>query len=217
MTGFFCFRRSAVDLGRPRPRVFKILLEILARHDLKVRELPFAFGERLAGEGKANCRNGAQFLYQMLSLRMGRMSRFAAVGALGTLVNLLAMAGLVSGGVHYVAAAIIAAEASILHNFLLQERFVFRDMRNGAHRRSSRLVQSLLFNNSEAVIRLPFLVMLVETMHVWALLAQAVTLAVAFVARFLFVSRVVYRPKRLPRRWSSPQRAAGTEQKELAA
>ena len=31
-------------------------------------------------------------------------------------------------------------------------------------------------------------------MHVYALLAQGVTLAVAFVARFLFVSRVVYRP-----------------------
>jgi dolichol-phosphate mannosyltransferase len=128
---------------------------------------------------------------------MQRMSRFAAVGALGTLVNLLVMALLVntSLGVDYVVAAVIAAEISILHNFLLQERFVFRDMRGGANSWRERLAQHLLFNNAEALVRLPVLVLLVGTMHVFALLAQAVTLALAFVARFLFVSRVVYRPQ----------------------
>jgi dolichol-phosphate mannosyltransferase len=198
MTGFFCFRRSAVDMARLRPRGFKILLEILARHDLRVRELPFTFGDRLAGDSKASWRNGVQFLYQMASLRMGRMSRFAAVGALGTIVNLAVMALLVGGiaDLNYVVAAVIAAEVSILHNFLMQERFVFRDMRDGVNRWPRRLAQHLAFNNVEALIRLPFLVLLVETMHIYALLAQAVTLAVAFVARFLFVSRVVYRSHR---------------------
>jgi dolichol-phosphate mannosyltransferase len=198
MTGFFCFRRSAVDLARLRPRGFKILLEILARHDLRVRELPFTFGDRLAGASKASWRNGVQFLYQMASLRMGRMSRFAAVGALGTIVNLAAMALLVSGSIqlNYVVAAVVAAEVSILHNFLLQERFVFRDLRDGVNGWRRRLTQHLAFNNAEALLRLPFLVLLVETMHIYALLAQGVTLAIAFVARFLFVSRVVYRPHR---------------------
>ena len=196
MTGFFCFRRSSVDMTRLRPRGFKILLEILARHDLRVRELPFTFGDRLAGHSKASWRNGVQFIYQMASLRMGRMSRFAAVGALGTIVNLAVMALLVGGvtDLNYVVAAVVAAEVSILHNFLLQERFVFRDLRDGVHSWRRRLGQHLAFNNVEALIRLPFLVLLVETMHVYALLAQAVTLAIAFVARFLFVSRVVYRP-----------------------
>jgi dolichol-phosphate mannosyltransferase len=201
MTGFFCFRRSAVDMSRLRPRGFKILLEILARHDLRVCELPFAFGERLAGKSKASWRNGLHFAYQMASLRMGRMSRFAAVGVLGTVVNLAVMGLLTHGlfNVNYVVSAVIAAEVSILHNFLLQERFVFRDMRDGANRWAKRLVQSLAFNNVEALVRLPFLILLVETMHVWALLAQAVTLAIAFVVRFVFVSRVVYRPRPVKR------------------
>ncbi len=198
MTGFFCFRRSAVDMARLRPRGFKILLEILARHDLRVRELPFSFGDRLAGDSKASWRNGVQFLYQMASLRMGRMSRFAAVGLLGAVVNLGVMALLVGGvaELNYVVAAVVAAEVSILHNFLMQERFVFRDLRDGVHSRARRLTQHLVFNNVEALLRLPFLVLLVETMHVYALLAQAVTLVVAFIARFLFVTRVVYRPHR---------------------
>ncbi len=198
MTGFFCFRRSAIEMSRLRPRGFKILLEILARHDLRVRELPFTFAERLAGESKASWRNGVAFVHQMVNLRMGRMSRFAAVGALGTLVNLGAMALLVNGPleVGYVLAAVVAAEVSMLHNFVLQERFVFSDLRDGAYRWPRRLAHHLAFNSVEALIRLPLLILLVETVHVWAVLAQGITLAVAFVARFLFASRVVYRSPR---------------------
>ncbi|WP_346621277.1 glycosyltransferase family 2 protein [Blastococcus montanus] len=198
MTGFFCLRRAAVDPSALRPRGFKILLEILARHDLRVRELPFTFGERAAGESKASWRNGFRFLRQVLSLRLGRVSRFAVVGALGTVVNLAVMALLISGPlpVNYVVAAVIAAEVSILHNFLLQERFVFRDMSAGAHGRARRLAQHLVFNNAEALVRLPFLVLLVEIVHLWPILAQALTLALAFLIRFRFMSRVVYRPRR---------------------
>jgi dolichol-phosphate mannosyltransferase len=160
-----------------------------------VRELPFAFGQRLAGESKASWRNGAEFVHQMLSLRMGRMARFAAVGALGTVLNLAVMASLVhSLSAHYVLGSIVAAEVSILSNFFLQERFVFRDLRGGARSQGGRLLKHLAFNNAEAALRLPFLVILVQLLHVPSVLAQAVLLALAFIARFLFASRVIYRP-----------------------
>lgn len=195
MTGFFAFRRNAVDLGRLRPRGFKILLEILARHDLRVREVPFVFGERSEGESKASWRNGLHFLHQMASLRMGRMSRFAAVGLLGTVVNLTVMWLLVGGlvDVGYVLASVIAAELSILHNFLMQERFVFRDVRRGSWAR--RLGQFLAFNNVEALARVPLLVLLVDGLGAGAVAGQALLVAVAFLGRFLFTSRVVYRPR----------------------
>jgi dolichol-phosphate mannosyltransferase len=196
MTGFFAFRRDAVDLARLRPRGFKILLEILTRHDLRVAEVPFIFGERYDGESKASWRNGLHFLYQMASLRMGRMARFAAVGALGTVVNLTVMALLVHGvlDINYVVASVVAAEISILHNFLMQERFVFRDMRRGSW--FGRLAQFLGFNNLEALVRVPILVLLVEVLGLGAVLGQAMLLAVAFIGRFLFTSRVIYRPRR---------------------
>ncbi|MCU1671003.1 MAG: Dolichol-phosphate mannosyltransferase [Blastococcus sp.] len=197
MTGFFCFRRDAVDLTRLRPRGFKILLEILSRHDLDVVELPFAFGTRHSGESKADWRNGVHFCYQMLSLRMGRMSRFAAVGLLGTIVNLALMALLIQvHGLHYLLAAVIAAEVSILFNFTMQERFVFRDMTDGVHSRAKRIASSLIYNNTEVLIRLPILAFLVKVTGIDAVLIQASMLALAFVARFLFMSRVVYRTTR---------------------
>ncbi|MGY1770004.1 glycosyltransferase [Blastococcus sp. SYSU D00813] len=210
MTGFFCVRREAVQLDRLRPRGFKILLEILARHDLSVAEVPFAFGERNDGESKASWRNGAQFLWQMAALRMGRMSRFAAVGALGTIVNLLLMWLLLrETSLHYMPAAVVATEVAILHNFVLQERFVFNDLKDNRHRWWTRLLHSVLYNNVDTLARLPALAFLVEVLAFPSVLAQGITLAVAFLARFLFVSTVVYRPKR------TPAEALGEQQREV--
>lgn len=201
------------DMKQLPPRSFKIR----PRHDLHQRELPFTFSKRLAKASQETWRNGIQPSFQMVSLRMGRLSRFAIVGALGTVVNLLVMALLLHGGfiIDYVVAAVVAAEISILHNFLLQERFVFRDMRDAAYSWRDRLAQHLLFNNAEALVRLPLLILLVETMRVWALLAQAATLAFAFVARFLFVSRVVYRPR--PAKRAARHRAPRGRVKEVSA
>jgi dolichol-phosphate mannosyltransferase len=103
-------------------------------------------------------------------------------------------------GVHYVPAAVIATEVAIVHNFLMQERFVFRDLRNGRHRAPVRFVQSLLYNNIDTAARIPLLILLVEQFSLPSTLAQAATLLLAFVARFCFVSLVVYGPARPSRR-----------------
>ncbi|BDZ42730.1 dolichol monophosphate mannose synthase [Paraoerskovia sediminicola] len=193
MTGFFAVRRSAVDLAALRPRGFKILLEVLTRNKVAVVEEPFVFGERFAGDSKANLRQGLSFLHQLASLRFGRMSRFAIIGGFGAVLNLAIMAGLIHGlGEGYVLAAIVAAAVTITINFLLQERFVFHDLRQG---RSvwGRFAESAGFNATEAAIRLPFLVWIVEATTIPPVVAQAVTIAVAFVLRFVFHSRVVYR------------------------
>jgi putative flippase GtrA len=121
-----------------------------------------------------------------------RMARFALVGATGTVVNLAVMAALLAAGSHYVLAAIVAAEVSIIGNFLLQERFVFQD-RRGASSLRRRFVQAVTFNNLEALARLPLLVLLVELLALPEIVAQASTLAAAFLLRFTFMSRVVYR------------------------
>lgn len=83
MTGFFAFRRCAVDVEELRPTGFKILLEILARHRLKVTEVPFVFGERHAGESKATFREGVRYLRQLASLRFGRLAGFELVRGVG--------------------------------------------------------------------------------------------------------------------------------------
>ncbi|MCU1509545.1 MAG: hypothetical protein JWQ12_1810 [Glaciihabitans sp.] len=195
MTGFFAVKRSALNLDSLRPRGFKILLEVLARNTLTVVEEPFVFGERRAGESKADFRQGMRFLLQLATLRFGRLSGFAVIGALGAVGNLAIMAGLQALGTWYLLAAIIAAVVTITTNFLMLERFVFHDLRAEGRSVWMRLVQSVTFNGSETVIRTAVLWLLVESTPFPSIAAQAALLAIAFVLRFVYHSRVVYKPR----------------------
>ncbi|WP_082177647.1 glycosyltransferase [Arthrobacter sp. RIT-PI-e] len=195
MTGFFAFRRSQVDLASLHPNGFKILLEILVRNRLKVTEVPFVFAERTAGESKATLNQGLRFLRQLGELRAGRVGLFAVVGGIGTVLNLLIMGCLLAFGVHYVPAAIVAAELTILTNFVMQEKLVFAGDRRTESAVRTRFLQSVGFNNVEALLRMPVLVLLVEMLAFNSILAQAGTLAVAFVVRYMFHAKVVYRKR----------------------
>jgi len=70
-----------------------------------------------------------------------RFWRFNAVGVLGFAVQLAALAGLVHGGMHYLAATALAVEAAILHNFLWHERWTWRDRPAAGVARLARLLR----------------------------------------------------------------------------
>jgi len=196
MTGFFLIDRRSVDQAILRPRGFKILLEILARRTMRVAEVPFDFAGRHAGESKASIRQGLHFLSQLTALRFGKMSLFAVIGGLGAIANVAIVWALTQVGVGYIFAAIIAAEATIIGNFLLQERFVFHDMRASASAWWLRFAKSFSFNNAEALVRIPVIALMVESGHFSAVVATAITLVVAFIVRFVFHSLVVYAPRK---------------------
>ena len=201
MTGFFAVRRSAVNLTSLRPQGFKILLEILARSSsLKVIEEPFVFGERHSGASKASMNQGLQFLLQLAGLRFGRLSGFALIGAVGAVANLLIMAGLQAAGVWYLTSAIVAAVVTMVGNFLLQEKFIFHDLRNEGYGLWKRFVLSFGFNSVEAVLRTAALYVIVEATPLHSLVTQAMLIAVGFLIRFVYHSRVVYKPRPAPGR-----------------
>ncbi|MBS0023011.1 glycosyltransferase [Microbacterium paraoxydans] len=209
MTGFFLVDRSRLDLDGLKPQGFKILLEILARNDLRIAEVPMEFAERRHGTSKASIRQGATFIAHLARLRFGKMSLFALIGVIGAVANLGIMWALTAAGVPYVWAAIIGAEVTIIGNFLLQERFVFADMRTDARALGVRFASSFAFNNVEAALRIPVMALMVETWHISSVLATALSLIVAFFARFLFHSLVVYAPQRR-RRGESAEPATDT-------
>lgn len=215
MTGFFVIRRSAVDIDSLKPSGFKILLEILARHTLRVGEVPFTFAERLAGESKAGWTEGGRFIRQLAQLRFGKASGFAAVGAFGTALNLALMWALINvADVHYLQAAITATAVTIVSNFVMHETLVFKDLRSRAGM-LHRLGASLIYNGIEAVVRTLLLGVLVSTLGWHAVSTQAVLLAVAFVLRFVFTSRVIYK-QREPRGAASLPRPEIVETEEAA-
>jgi dolichol-phosphate mannosyltransferase len=196
MTGFFLVNRDAIDVASLRPRGFKILLEILARRQMRVAEVPFDFAPRYAGESKASFTQGLRFLTQLTMLRFGRMSAFAVVGGLGALANLAIMWALVEFGVEYVLASIVASVITIISNFFLLEYLVFADMREDSGLMRHRFLKSFTFNGIEAIVRIPVLWVLVERTHLPSVVAAGLTLIAAFVVRFLYHALVVYAPRK---------------------
>ena len=139
MTGFFLIRNEAISGIQFRPTGFKMLLEILVcAPELKVVEVPFDFQARNAGVSKANVGQGFEYLAHLMSLfwyvpAAGRFWKFALVGVSGVLVNMVTLILLAEYfHAHKVIAWMFAVGLSILSNFLLNNAFTWRDVRNSS-------------------------------------------------------------------------------------
>jgi len=202
MSGFFLVRRSAVDADALRPRGFKILLEILVSGSALVAgEVPFHFGERHSGHSKASWREGVTYLRRLVQLRISgrwrRLTRFAAVGALGVAVNTGVLA-LLTGTAHvwYLIASILATQIAILSNFALTEWLVFRGVQTNKSLRF-RFASYLVINNTSLLITGPLLLLLVSALGMDLLLANVLSLLLLVLARFAIADSYIWGSKSL--------------------
>jgi dolichol-phosphate mannosyltransferase len=197
LTGFFLVRRDALDLAVLRPNGFKILLEILIRSPgLAVSEIAFRFGERPAGESKASLREVSRYLALVWRLRLGtagaRFGRFGLVGISGIAVNSIAIVAFRGGlGFSVLAAALLATQCSSVWNFLLVERFVFRDTSPSRSFRG-RAAAFLAMNNLAFVLRGPLLLALVSAFSLHYVLANLISLCTLTLARFALADRWIW-------------------------
>lgn len=199
MSGFFALKPASFDLESLRPKGFKILLELLARsREVGKTEMPFAFGERQAGESKASLREGFIFVWQLIRLRLARMisgggrsrvlhrgAGFAAVGVTGMFVNIAVMWALADPaalGVNYLVAAALATQASSSWNFALIDRLVYRGPKRLTA--TTRWLGFMAMSNLVLLLRIPVLWFLVSTLHIHYLPATVATLLLGFALRF---------------------------------
>lgn len=192
MSGFFAFRRDAVDVGRLRPNGFKILLEILGTHDIQVSEVPFTFGKRLSGSSNATAAQGVAFLKQLFHLRFpDKRVAFAVVGAAGIVPNVLVMALLEAVGINYVLAACLAVQAGVVFNFAGAEYLVWHDSRAGAL--WARWVKFWTVGNLD-LLRVPLVVLLASALPgVSHVVDTLITFVGFFILRYALTHGVVYR------------------------
>ena len=84
MSGFFMVRRSCIERIELQKSGFKILLEILARAEIRsVIEVPFTFGRRYAGSSKACARVAVDYVALLIRLyrQKGRTPSFVELEA----------------------------------------------------------------------------------------------------------------------------------------
>ena len=145
MAGFFAVRRDAIDIGSLRPHGFKILLEILVRHNVRIAEVPFTFAERLSGESKASMREGLQFVVQLAHLRWHmwwatrrarEIAAFAAIGAANLLLDVGLFNLLLIGLQHDAAIAkLISTSTATVSSYFMNRHWTWRDRARSGVRR----------------------------------------------------------------------------------
>lgn len=134
MSGYFVMRRA--EFARIHQGLngngFKILLEILARlRSESVRELPYTFRRRSAGESKLSSKVVFQYVQQLMRLALQQASplfRFGLVGSFGVLVNLVLTALLLRfSALQDWRASAIASLLANLNNYVLNNHWTFAD------------------------------------------------------------------------------------------
>lgn len=134
LSGYFIFRKSAIDGVYLDVKGFKLLIEILVKGRYeKVVEVPYTFRARAAGRSKLSSREKIDYVKQILRLSDYRIFKFAAVGVSGVLVNNGILWFLISAlNIVPFLGGIFSIEASILSNFILNNFWTFKDRKVGS-------------------------------------------------------------------------------------
>jgi dolichol-phosphate mannosyltransferase len=139
MSGFFAFRadvlnpavRNLSNLG------FKILLDLLASspRPLRLKEVPYEFRNRHAGESKLDSQAMWDYLMLLLDKLVGhivpvRFIAFGLVGAVGVVLHFAVLTTLFRWmGLPFAVSQASATIAAMISNFALNNALTFRDMR----------------------------------------------------------------------------------------
>jgi len=218
MSGFFLVRRDRVPIGELRPRGYKILLEVLARAPLeRVVEVGFAFQNRRSGQSKLRVKTQYDYFMHVWKLALRdrenrRIAAFTLVGASGVLVNLAIIAlfierlgwgdrwnRVVAGQVFLLGtffAGVIAREAAVLWNFVLNDFVTFGDKRQHAHARFfHRMLRFHIVSLGAFVVYLLVFYPLIHV-HVHYFLASLVAILASFFLNYRGNFRWTYERRR---------------------
>lgn len=137
MSGYFVVRREAIAGPVLHPLSYKILLEVLARGRVgRIAEVGYVFRDRNAGHSKVHWRQYRDYVMHLGRLRWAllpwRFLRFGLVGLSGVAVDMLVLYGLLSLGWNLVPSKLVAAESAMVNNFLWNDSWTFRDLREAS-------------------------------------------------------------------------------------
>jgi dolichol-phosphate mannosyltransferase len=131
-SGFMAIRKDALNGVQLDPVGWKIVLEVIVRTGVRLREVPIAFADRQKGESKLDKRVKAQYIAHLLKLyhfkypAIFQFLRFCAVGFLGLIMDtaiLVALVEVVRIDPRF--AAVFAFVATVSFNYVLNRTWTF--------------------------------------------------------------------------------------------
>lgn len=191
MSGFFMIKRDCIKNIEVNPKGFKILLELIIKAKYKnIIEVPITFINRKEGKSKAGVSEIIFYLYNLYGYLPYKKNvfveffKFAFVGLIGTILNLLVLYYLTDKlGVYYLISAFFAFCIAVTSNFFLNKIFTFKE--NLAEKTLSKFTQFLLISIVALVVNLFFLYLLTSVFGIYYLVSQAIAIAIALSINFL--------------------------------
>lgn len=199
-TYFRVYSRKCAEIvvQHTREDKYEFCLEsALAVHDhgLSVKEVPITFVNRTAGTSKLKISDIAHSLLYLayifilrLSRNLGvrRFIRFCIVGATGVLVNqgLLWLLTDVSG-LYYMYSALLSIEASIISNFIFNDRWTFRDKRSAAGPIFIRFLKYNLLCAAGSLLNYGILWFFTDILHFYYLISNLFGIAAAVIWNYI--------------------------------
>ncbi|APV44448.1 dolichol-phosphate mannosyltransferase [Dehalogenimonas formicexedens] len=200
MSGYFMLRKDVISGIELSPVGYKILLEVICLGcPHQAVEVPFIFENRRAGVTKLSMVTQTDYLRHLLSLmrRTGefrRIVKFVTVGGTGTLVNLGLLAVLKEwAGLHYLVAGAVAFEVSVVWNFLLNDRFTFRDRKRPDGTLPGRLLRFNVTSLGGFIIYIAILALLTQVFGLYYIVSAAIGILIGFGWNFMVNSAWTWR------------------------
>lgn len=200
MSGFFALETGDVDLDELDVEGFKILLEILHRHDLEVEEVQYRFRERNSGESQMGLKVAVDYFEQLgkivlddlgfqQSKRIVKAMEFMAVGGTGVLVNSVIFLAVIHYSIHYPIAGALAFLGALHWNFFWNREITFdKSVRSFRHQ----YIYFFLVNLGGFAIYEAFLFALIGGLNIWKPLANIMAIFGGFLWNFFGSEKIAF-------------------------
>jgi len=191
MSGFFMFKKEYFVKENINSKGFKILLELLVKLNYKqIVEIPYVFINRTKGKSKANTGEIIYYLENLIKYLPYKKEiilqfiRFAFVGIIGTLLNIIILYILTEYyQVYYVLSAIISFVIAITLNYFLNKMWTFRELIGNS------IVNKYFKFFAVGLIALSvnvfFLYILTEVFKFYYIISQIVAISLSFFINFI--------------------------------
>lgn len=207
-SGFFALKKDVVNGVVLNPIGYKILLEILIVGNYNdVKEIGYKFSQRENGKSKLGIKTIIDYVNHLvhLSLRTGDLKRFGKyciIGVSGIFVNtfiLYFFTSILKIGISYLLlSSAIAYEVSILTNFILNDKWTFKDL--VIQGKSQGFVARAMYFNSAmvtgAILGIFLLYVFTNIFSINYLISNLISIFIVFILRYYASITMVWKYKK---------------------
>jgi dolichol-phosphate mannosyltransferase len=207
-SGFFAVKKKVVEGSMLEPRGYKFLIEILGKGQWEsVKEIPIQFAERKVGKSKLKGFTMMEYVKQLWSLfrfsihhkdshayiEFKNVVKYMTVGITGIFVNMGTLIFLTEYvGIYYLISSLFASEASIITNFILNDKWTYGNIADKKYGFGSRLAMFNVICIAGMIVNITVLFVLTDLLGIYYIISNLIGVACVFLWNFIVNRRMTW-------------------------